>query len=93
MNLNKSIERETHENTPQKSLNIREQHFDCNSKIQQLRDRFNECRQQLIKMPGIEVTKEEQIKSLDALRQQLILKKQLLMKYKNSCPFDPNQKL
>jgi mediator of RNA polymerase II transcription subunit 9 len=56
-------------------------------------DRFNECRQQLLKMPGIGVTKEEQIKSLDALRQQLILKKQLLMKYKNSCPFDPNQKL
>ena len=80
----------------QKALTIRDSQQsmnDSNAKMQSLKDKLNQFRQQLIKIDGIGVTKEEQMKSLDALRQQLVMKRDLLIKYKNSCPFDTNHKI
>lgn len=91
-NFISSIERDTHDTTPQKALNIRE-HADCNQKMQILHERLNECREQINKLPGIGCTKEEQLKKLESLRQQLTMKKDLLMKYKHNCNFDTTQKL
>ena len=88
-----SYERDSHDMSgmSQKALTIRDSQQsanDSNAKMQSLRDKFNQFRQQVLKIDGIGVTKEEQMKSLDALRQQLIMKRDLLIKYKNSCPFD-----
>ncbi|XP_054159510.1 mediator of RNA polymerase II transcription subunit 9-like [Oppia nitens] len=66
---------------------------DANQKLQQLKDRFSQFRQQVTQINGIGVTQEEQLNSLDALRQQLSMKRDLLIKYKNSCPFDSNHKI
>ncbi|CAG2161023.1 unnamed protein product [Oppiella nova] len=94
----RSYERDSHElsSLAQKSLSMRDPQQsanDCNTKMQALRDQFNQFRQQVLQINGIAVTKEEQLKSLDALRQQLVMKRDLLIKYKNSCPFDPNNKI
>lgn len=66
---------------------------DSAAKVQSLKDRFAQFRQQIQKIEGIGVTKEEQLKSVDALKQQLVMKRDLLIKYKNCCPFDSNSKI
>ncbi|CAG2111864.1 unnamed protein product [Medioppia subpectinata] len=94
----RSYERDSHElsGLGPKSVSMREPQqstTDSNAKIQTLRDKFTQFRQEVQLINGIAVTKEEQLKSLDTLRQQLVMKRDLLIKYKNSCPFDPNHKI
>lgn len=61
---------------------------DVNAKMIQLKDLFSEFRTTVPKVPGICTSKEEQLQLLMSLRQQLIMKKELLMKYKNNSIFD-----
>lgn len=61
---------------------------DLNAKMQQLKDLFTQFRANVPKVPGIGSSKEEQLNLLMSLRQQLIMKKELLMKYKNSSIFE-----
>ena len=61
---------------------------DANAKMQQLKDLFADFRATVPKVPGIGTSKEEQLQLLMSLRQQLIMKKELLMKYKNNSIFE-----
>lgn len=87
MTLFSSIEKEAHENTAQK---IKIQPADFSGKMQQLRNSFDQFRETVTKVPGIGITKEEQLTTMRSLRQQLIMKKELLMKYKNNPVFSDN---
>lgn len=78
-----SIEKDTYENDKKNQENA-----DTNLKIPELKTKLQECRNQIQKLPGIDYTKEEQLRRLEALREQLVQKRQLLLKYKNMCHFD-----
>lgn len=67
---------------------MREQPSDFNAKMQQLRDSFDDFRKTVTKIPGIGISKEEQLQTMRSLRQQLIMKRELLMKYKNNSILD-----
>uniref|UniRef100_A0A6P6YHF0 Mediator of RNA polymerase II transcription subunit 9 n=1 Tax=Dermatophagoides pteronyssinus TaxID=6956 RepID=A0A6P6YHF0_DERPT len=54
------------------------------TKLNNLRETFEQFRQQIPQVSGSNVSKEEQLQTLRSLRQQLIMKKDLLLKYKNS---------
>ncbi|KAH9493796.1 mediator complex subunit 9 [Dermatophagoides farinae] len=57
-------------------------------KMNRLRETFEQFRQQIPLVPGSNVTKDEQLQTLGSLRQQLIMKKDLLLKYKKSTIVD-----
>ncbi|OTF74684.1 Mediator of RNA polymerase II transcription subunit 9-like protein, partial [Euroglyphus maynei] len=57
-------------------------------KMNRLRETFEHFRQQIPNVPGSNVSKEEQLQTLGSLRQQLIMKKDLLLKYKKSSLVD-----
>lgn len=78
-----SIEKDTYENAQKPHENV-----DTNLKIPELKSKLQDCRNQIQKLPGIDYTKEEQLRRLEALREQLVQKRQLLLKYKNMCHFD-----
>lgn len=82
----RSIEKEVNETAGpvQKS---REQH-DYYQKIQSLKERYEKFREQVNKIQGIELTKEEQLKRVDTLSKQLVMKRELLLRYRHNCPID-----
>jgi mediator of RNA polymerase II transcription subunit 9 len=43
---------------------------------------------QIKRLPGIGLSKEEQLQKLEIFRKQLRLKRELLHKYRNMCTFD-----
>jgi peroxiredoxin len=61
---------------------------DCHQKIADLKKKFAESRETLMKVSGISLTKEEQRNKFESLKQQLALKRELLQRYKHSCPID-----
>lgn len=56
---------------------------ESSQKILELQRKIQTAREQVRKLPGVEYSKEEQLKHLEALRKQLLLKKRLLLKYKS----------
>lgn len=50
----------------------------------ELQKRIESSRNQIRQLPGIDYNKEEQLQRLDTLRNQLVLKQQLIKKYKNT---------
>jgi len=56
---------------------------DCSHKVLELQKRLDSARAQIRQLTGIEYNKEEQIQRLESLRNQLLLKQQLIKKYKN----------
>lgn len=85
-----SIEKDTHDNNPAQKILMPAQQSstDMNAKMSQLKELFTEFRSTVPKIPGSGTSKDEQLQVLSSLRQQLIMKKQLLMKYKNNSIFD-----
>lgn len=61
---------------------------DVSQKVSDLSRRFEQCRYQITKLPGIELSKAEQLQQIDILRKQVILKNELLQKYKTLCHFE-----
>ncbi|XP_008552577.1 mediator of RNA polymerase II transcription subunit 9 [Microplitis demolitor] len=61
---------------------------DTSQKILELEKKFDSVRSQIKRLPGIEYSKEEQLKKLETLRKQLRLKRELLFKYRNMCSFE-----
>ncbi|KAG8186987.1 hypothetical protein JTE90_005759 [Oedothorax gibbosus] len=80
----RSIEKETYETTQKQP----HENTDTNLKIPELKTKLQQAREQINKLPGVDYTKEEQIRRLEALREQLVQKRQLLLKYKSMCHFD-----
>lgn len=61
---------------------------DVTQKISELRQRFEVCREQINQLSGIDHSQAEQLQQIEILRQQVKLKNELLLKYKNLCNFD-----
>lgn len=78
----RSIERDSHEPNQKRDT------YDSAQKIQELRNKLQVCRDLIEKLPGIDLTQEEQLRKVEALRKQLIRKRELLIKYKSMCHFD-----
>jgi mediator of RNA polymerase II transcription subunit 9 len=57
-------------------------------RVNELKEKLQKMREQIEKLPGIDLSKEEQERQLEVLRQQLILKTELLKKYKDFSKFD-----
>ncbi|XP_055532590.1 mediator of RNA polymerase II transcription subunit 9 [Wyeomyia smithii] len=56
---------------------------DCSQKVLELQKRLEAARRIIRQLPGIECSKDEQLRRLESLRKQLALKQQLIKKYKN----------
>ncbi|KAL9695993.1 hypothetical protein quinque_015278 [Culex quinquefasciatus] len=56
---------------------------DCSQKVLELQKTLEAARATIRQLPGIEFSKEEQLRRLESLRKQLALKQQLIKKYKN----------
>lgn len=52
--------------------------------VLELQKRIESARNQIRQLPGIDYNKEEQLQRLKTLRNQLVLKQQLIKKYKNT---------
>lgn len=62
---------------------------DITTKLTDLTQKITLAREQVPKLAGVEFSAEDQLKKLDALRAQLTLKKQVLVKYKNKAAAEP----
>ncbi|KAK3091033.1 hypothetical protein FSP39_016636 [Pinctada imbricata] len=69
------------------SFNDKDTH-DMNQKITELKNKLDKAKEYVEKMPGIQLSKSEQLKQIDILRNQLTVKTEILEKYKNNSPFD-----
>ncbi|XP_018305347.1 mediator of RNA polymerase II transcription subunit 9 isoform X1 [Mycetomoellerius zeteki] len=78
-----SIEKDPHD-TSQKAKESQ----DTSHKILELQKKLDSARSQIKRLPGIEYSKEEQLQKLETLRKQLRLKRELLLKYRNTCTFE-----
>ena len=56
--------------------------LEASVKVQEIHAKIAALRQQIYKLPGIERSREEQLRRLDVLKQQLQMKKKLIIKYK-----------
>lgn len=77
-----SIEKDPHD------PNQKRDSYDSAVKIQELRGKLQLCRDLIHKLPGVDYSREEQLRKVDALRNQLARKRELLIKYKSMCHFD-----
>ncbi|XP_062859397.1 mediator of RNA polymerase II transcription subunit 9 [Trichomycterus rosablanca] len=61
---------------------------DVHQELNKLRTRIQETREQILTMPGIDMSPELQQNRLRTLREQVHTKNELLQKYKGLCMFD-----
>lgn len=61
---------------------------DVHQELNKLRTRIQDTREQIMAMPGIDLSSEVQQHKLHTLREQVRTKNQLLQKYKGLCMFD-----
>ena len=73
----------TFERDPQDAGTKNKESLEASQRIQDLSKRIEAARDQVKKLPGVDFTKEEQAAQLKALKAQLILKQELIQKYKN----------
>ena len=71
------------EKDPQDASAKNKESLEASQKIQDLGKKIESAREQVKKLPGIDHTKEEQAAQLKALKKQLVLKQELIQKYKN----------
>jgi len=57
-------------------------------KVNELQKKFQQMREQIENLPGIDLSHEEQLRQMEVLRQQLAIKTELLRKYKDTDRFD-----
>ena len=57
-------------------------------KVNELQKKFQAMREQIEKMPGIDLSRDEQLRQMEVLRQQLTIKTELLRKYRDTDQFD-----
>uniref|UniRef100_V9LKN4 Mediator of RNA polymerase II transcription subunit 9 n=2 Tax=Callorhinchus milii TaxID=7868 RepID=V9LKN4_CALMI len=61
---------------------------DVHQELSKLKIKFQETRDTISSMPGIDVSPEQQQQQLQNLQDQVRIKKELLQKYKSLCIFD-----
>lgn len=81
------IEKEINDPNPASKSLTREQN-DVHLKIQSLKDKFQRCREMVMKIEGIDCTKENQLKNFETLSKKLVMKRELLQRYKHFSPID-----
>jgi len=57
-------------------------------KVNELQKKFQQMREQIDNLPGIDLSRDEQLRQMEVLRQQLAIKTELLRKYKDTERFD-----
>ncbi|XP_041362769.1 mediator of RNA polymerase II transcription subunit 9-like [Gigantopelta aegis] len=67
---------------------IEKDSHDVNQKLSDLQTQLQKAKECVDKLPGIQQSKDEQIKRIQILRKQLMLKTELLQKHKNLSNFD-----
>ena len=70
------------EKDPQDAATKNKEGLEASQKIQDLNKKIEVARELVKKLPGIDFTKEEQAAQLKALKKQLLLKQELIQKYK-----------
>lgn len=60
---------------------------DATQKMQELKNKIDEFKQKINQVNGIGYTKDEQLARLESLKKQLVLKRELLAKYKHGSMF------
>jgi len=73
----------TIEKDPQDATTKNKESLEASQKVQDLNKKIEKAREDVKKLPGIEHTKEEQAAQLKALKKQLKLKQELILKYQN----------
>ena len=71
------------EKDPQDALAKNKDSLEASQKIQEFNKKIELARELVKKLPGVDFTKDEQTAQLKALRKQLVLKQELIQKYKN----------
>ncbi|XP_015790672.1 mediator of RNA polymerase II transcription subunit 9 [Tetranychus urticae] len=89
----RSIEKELNEGSSVGQKAIHREQTEIPAKMQLLNDKFKKCREQLMKIEGIDITKEQQLKQLENLSKQLDMKRQLLTQYKNFSPIESSSQM
>ncbi len=64
--------------------------YDITQKVNELKVKLQKARDSVEKLPGIDLSKEDQEKRIEVLRKQLVAKTELLRKYRNTPIFDLN---
>lgn len=80
----KGIERDPHDSTQKTSGGSQ----DISQKVIELHKKLELAKEQIKLLPGVEYSREQQLDKLEALRNQLRLKRELLLKYHTMCSFD-----
>lgn len=62
--------------------------LDYHMKVQTLKDKLDKCRSQVNSVKGIDITKDEQVKRVEVLKNLMVQKRELLSNYKNRCPIE-----
>jgi len=57
-------------------------------KVNELQKKLQQTREQIEGLSGIDLSREEQLRQMEVLRQQLVIKTELLRKYKDTDHFD-----
>jgi len=61
---------------------------EVSAKVNELQRKFQQMREQIESLPGIDLSCEEQLRQMEVLRQQLAIKIELLRKYKDTEQFN-----
>ena len=61
---------------------------DLTVKINDLKSQLQKTKEMVERLPGVDLSKVEQERQMEVLRQQLVTKTNLLKKYKHLCNFD-----
>lgn len=79
----RGLEKDPHESSQKPSHSQ-----DISQKVLELHKKLEVAKEQIKRLPGVEYSKEQQLDKLEALRTQLKLKRDLLLKYRTMCTFD-----
>lgn len=79
----RGLEKDPHESSQKPSHSQ-----DISQKVLELQKKLEVAKEQIKRLPGVEYSKEQQLDKLEALRTQLRLKRDLLLKYRTMCTFD-----
>ena len=71
------------EKDPQDASAKNKESLEASQKIQDFNKKIEVAREQVKKLSGVDFTKDEQTAQLKALKKQLVLKQELIQKYKN----------
>jgi len=57
-------------------------------RVNELQRKFQQMREQIASLPGVDLSREEQLRQMEVLRRQLAIKTELLRKYKDTEQFN-----